>query len=143
MKIFILIFIYAVSGLEAMGLGRSHSNSSSNYRTEMYMRVHHDIMDRAKKIAATDPNARYIQMIYSGGVMFCKDRSDCFVIKVIDKDNKDIGFMLWGVDKTSGGNTWRLIIYEKTLEDFNNYVRNTPFFYAVIEDASKVIVSIC
>jgi hypothetical protein len=52
------------------------------------------------------------------------------VYKVLDPKNLDAdrGYMLYAKDTTSGQNIWRLVIYEKSKQDFNDYCRQTPFY---------------
>ncbi len=55
------------------------------------------------------------------------------VFKVVDNNKKVCGYMLYAKDTTSGQDVCRVVIYEKTKEDFNAYCRQTPFYMFAVE----------
>lgn len=126
----------------AILLSRPGLKSNIQADIDWYLDLRKIIMGNAAKVAWKNPRAAEIKMIHSWQKQSC-DLPPFFVVKVMDKLGRPVGFMLWGLDSTAGQRVWRLIIYEDTVEAFNEYAGQTPFFEAVVKDMNKTIVSVC
>jgi hypothetical protein len=136
---------HAGAGTWAAVMAASQVGRHSSHHTDMsgYLKLREAIMKRAGEVARDEPGAHSIKVLHVFSTLFCKDSPPFFVIKIMDKKDKDLAFMLWGLDSTAGKRVWRLVVYEKNLEDFNHYCANTPFFMAVVKDPTTVVVSVC
>ena len=136
---------FAAVGIPMMMSGNRHSKSYSQIARETEAIIKHrtKILDAAARVAKSIPNAAQVKVLGSlvsfGECAF----PPYHVIKVVDKKDNNLAFMLWGLDTTAGNRVWRLIIYEKNLDDFNHYVRSTPFWDAVIEDPNIMFIRYC
>ena len=141
MRWLLAIFLVAACELSAGGgttgflmFNFLRSRGSSSYRAEKWGRQIDEAYSLGDSICSTivvNENSwkrvKRIRSVFSaaddipyGGIVY----------KVVDPSDQsaEYGYMLFAKDTTSGQNVWRLVIYEKTKEDFNTYCLKTPFY---------------